>query len=101
MSDTMLCAVLMMPREMREADMLSRMQFDARVTEAAAELEKRATRIQELEKENSELKKEIKISNGHLLKITDGLSPKDIVNSTGMSIEHAREILEYTNKISK
>jgi hypothetical protein len=51
MSDDMLLAVLRMPREMREADMLSRRQFDGRVLEAADELESRAKRIAELEQD--------------------------------------------------
>jgi len=50
MSDTMLFAVLGMPREMREHDHLSRIQFDAKVQEAISELDKRAKRIEELEK---------------------------------------------------
>lgn len=49
MSDTMLLAVLRMPREMREADMLGQRQFDARVLEAADELDRRAKRIDNLE----------------------------------------------------
>jgi hypothetical protein len=54
MSDTMLIGVLSMPRELREADAMSKMQFDSRVKEACEELTKRADEIDELKRKMSE-----------------------------------------------
>lgn len=53
--DVMLLGVLRMPREMRERDCLSRVQFDSRVVEAADELESRTKRIEKLEADIREM----------------------------------------------
>ena len=65
MSDTMLIGVLSMPRELREADAMSKMQFDSRVKEACEELTKRADEIDELKRKIEEHNKRCEDDCGH------------------------------------